>query len=205
MTSKVQLFNQVLLDFGFDRIDDPDSPEREAVILRELYPRARDEVLSLRHWACATRRSDLAVVVEDHPTHEWGFCYQLPVSDKWIEVQAILSRDNQYYEIVGAPWIIEGNRLYTNERRVAIRYTARIEVPEMHHHVVSLLQAKLAMFSAIPLKESVTLAREMQMKFENTLLDAAHFETKVSGSRVGGDRPRSKVAGGTGTKRYHRS
>lgn len=207
MTSKVELFNRVLLDFGFARIDDPDDPGYEATVLRELYPRARDEVLMARPgvgWACGIRRAELAQVVEENPLHNWDFVYQLPVQDKCLEVLALLDGRGQYMELDGALWVTEGERLYTTEPYVAIRYMARIEVKEMAPHVVQMLTSRLAMRAATPLKDSLQLRQMMEADYERIFLEAGAQETRLAQSRMASDRPRSKIMGGHGRQRFHR-
>lgn len=207
MTSRVELFNRVLLDFGFARIDDPDDPGYEATTLRELYPRARDEVLTSRPgigWVSGIKRAVLAVVAEAEPLHDYSFAYQLPVQDKCLEVLDLLDAGGQFIPLDGAHYIVEGGRLYTNERNVAIRYMARIDVNEMAPHLVQILTARLSMRAAVPLKESMGLRQQMEADYERLYLEGCAIDDRVRGSRMMADRPRSRIGGGMGRQRFRR-
>lgn len=205
MTSRVELFNRVLFRFGFGRIDDPDAADHEVVVLNEFYPQARDEVLMLRPWSCSIMRRKLALIAEDDPRHAWEFVYQLPVDDYCLEVLALLDASGEWNEIGRAEYEIEaGHRLYTNERSIGVRYVSRIDVHQMDPHVVSVMIAKLAVHTAIPLKESVELDREMRAVFENAFVDASATENRIKGTHRLGDIPRSKVGGGTAKTRFHK-
>lgn len=205
MTSRVELFNRVLFRFAFGRIDDPDAADHEVIVLNEFYPQARDEVLMLRPWSCSIKRRKLALIAEDNPKHAWKFVYQLPVDDYCLEVLALLDSSGEWFELDRADYEIEaGDRLYTNQRSVGVRYVSRIDVHQMDPHVVSVMIAKLAVHTAIPLKESIELDREMRAVFENTFVDASATENRIKGTHRLGDVPRSKVAGGTAKTRFHK-
>ena len=207
MTTRVELFNRVLLDFGFNRIDDPDSNEREAVVLRELYPRARDDVLMLRPWSCSIRRATIQEVATNSKLVPWAHTYQLPVQPKCRVVIGLLSKNvgpTGDYQEGEVEYVVENDKLLTDEPLVGVRYVAEIDIHEMAFHVASVLTAKLAVLAAVPLKESLSLQERKIVEFQQVYMDASLAEDRIMGPFGSGDNARSKIAGGTGDSRFHR-
>ena len=207
MTTRVQLFNRVLMDLGFGRIDDPDSNEHEVIILRELYPRAKEDVLMLRPWSCSIRRAVVQQVAVDNKLVPWAYVYQLPVSPKCRLVEGLISKDigaaGNYTER-GMDYVVEGDKLMTDDPLHGVRYAADIDVHEMDAHVVNVLTARLAVLAAVPLRESLQLQQQKMQEYQSVYMSACGVEDRLTGPFGDGDNSRSNIGDGTQRQRHHR-
>jgi len=199
--TRIELFNQVLIALGFARRDDPDDGSEEFLILNELYPLVRDEILR-RPWSCAVRRMEVHELADPDPLARWKHVYQLPVDPKCLEILELLFEDN---EPVDVRYEVEGDKLYVDEPVKAVRYVAQIDVWDMDPHVAHLMMVRLTMRATFPLKGDQRRTMMLREEWEQAFAEANQKEIRVRGPGFTGDKPRSKIMSGTSSKRYHRS
>jgi hypothetical protein len=174
MPSKAGIFNRALYEIGAGRVPDPDSSTDErAIVLNDLYPQVKDEVLQAHDWACATFRKRLAQVSGN--LTPFDYAYALPTDPLFLRLQALLEAERETYEeLTTAKWRIEGNTLYCDYSELAIRYTGRItQEGNLHPHVAEVIAYALAAQAAMPLQESPQMQTSLVQYYQSTALPIA--------------------------------
>ena len=172
--SLTALFNQVLARIGEKRINDANDTGDSATVLRDEYGQAKDQLLSMYPWACATRRVALAQKSGTNLT-AYEYMFQIPVD--CITVQALL--DGETYEPVPFDCRIEGDTLYCNMENPVIKYTHRIRAYEMSPLLVEALVLLLAHKVAWRITQSVDIESDMWGRYQVALADAMNDEGKT--------------------------
>lgn len=172
--SLTALFNQVLARIGEKRINDANDTGDSASVLRDEYGQAKDQLLAMYPWRCATRRVALAQKAGTNMT-AYEYMYQVPVD--CITVQALL--DGETFEPVPFDCRIEGDTLYCNMDNPVIKYTHRIRAYEMNPLLVEALVLLLAHKVAWRITQSVDIENDMYGRYQVALGDALNEEGKL--------------------------
>lgn len=165
------LFNQVLARIGEKRITDANDTGDSATVLRDEYPQALDQILSVYPWTSATRRKALAQKTGDNFT-TYEYMFQIPTD--CISVQALIDGDSK--DILPYDCIIEGDTLYCNTENLVIRYTKRIEFYEMDSLLVEAFVLLLAHKVAWRITQSVDIENDMYGRYQVALQEAANAD-----------------------------
>lgn len=108
--SNVTICNAALAMLGEQTIASLDEPTNRARLCKDLYSQARQMLLRLHPWNCATKRVLLAPLV-DKPAFGYGNQFQLP--DDFLRVQSVNAQD----------YVIEGKKLLASEPEIQLIYT----------------------------------------------------------------------------------
>lgn len=160
------LVNQALRRIGDERINDILDSDETAVVANELWPQTRDEVLSEHEWRVAMTRRALAELSIDNLTI-YEYAYQLPTDPYCLRVLTLLdAAGGTYRELgAGAPWMVEGRVLYTDEKTAAIKYIARVtEVSQYDPLLTEAMALRLASKMAFKITQSKEVENDMYQK-----------------------------------------
>jgi hypothetical protein len=130
MPSKTEICNLAISHTGSGKaIDDFDTDSsEEAVVCRRHYATVRDMVLRDFQWPFARKNVALALV-EENPTSEWYYSYQLP-ADSLLFVKILSGIRNDHSDSV-IPYIFahgtSGTVIYTDRQEAEAMYIARID------------------------------------------------------------------------------
>lgn len=108
--SNVTICNAALAMLGEQTIASLDEPTNRARLCKDLYEPARQMLLRMHPWNCATKRVLLAPLV-DKPAFGYGAQFQLP--DDFIRVQSVNTQD----------YVVEGQKLLASESEIQLIYT----------------------------------------------------------------------------------
>lgn len=168
MADITQICNLALGKLGAERIMSIEDSSQPARFCKLFYEQTRDEMLQAHAWNFANKRAILSRL-SDAPVFGWGCQYQLPV-----DCLRVLQLNG--FEPSQAPgnFVIEGNRLLTDQDSAQILYIAQVTDSTVFSAMfVEALAAKLAFKLAKPLTGSATLAQEHLQEFERILKGAA--------------------------------
>ena len=115
MASAISLANQALLKLGATRINTFEDTKIEAVVIKEFYEPAYLWMLAQYPWSFAMKSQTLARTITP-PDEEYEYGYALPEDFVWIQRTFPISN----FKIVG-------RELHTNEQKIAIKYSQRID------------------------------------------------------------------------------
>lgn len=154
--------NIALVKIGVDPISDINDPtNKPSRTCLALWEGNRDAVLEATKWKCASKRAELTQL-EDAPLFDWDYQYQLPAD----YIRMIAAKDN-------IPYLIEGDKLLSDEEEVFIRYVYRLTTTGSYHPtLIEAMAARLASELAIPLKASPALRASMFQEFQLILTTA---------------------------------
>lgn len=162
MASQTGICNIALISIGMDPISSiNDSDSKPARSCLALWDATRDAMLEAAKWRCASKRAELSQL-ETTPDFDWDYEYQLPTDF----IRMIATKDN-------TPYLIEGDKLLSNEAEVYIRYVYRLTTTGSYSPGMAMALAKLlASNLAVPLKGSKTLRESMYQEFQIALTQA---------------------------------
>jgi len=159
MASEVDVCNLALAHLGDEAtvssINPPEGSVQAAHCAR-FYPIARDALLEMHNWGFATRRAQLAQLVNDRA--EWLFAYALPSSTlRALSVLPPGATDElvasgvyapQKYTIAASP---SGKVLYTNQENAILLYTtAALDITQFSPLFITTVSWYLASMLAGP-------------------------------------------------------
>lgn len=122
MATTVQICNLALARVGEVRgITSLTDGTEAANLCNLLYTDIAEEVMGEGEWTCCISRDTLVKTINT-PDHEFGSEYQLPTNPR------ILKLINVYNErVLELKYTVEGDKLYTNEGEVSIKYIGFLE------------------------------------------------------------------------------
>lgn len=125
----VELANMALTKLGEARISSLTESSEAAVLCNQFYGKARDAILEVYDWSCASERQQLAEVAGD-TLSQYEYRYQLPTDPKCLVPRQLLdcSETDKWYAS-DQPYEIHGEYLYTDLDDAGLRYTARLTSP----------------------------------------------------------------------------
>lgn len=201
--TEVQLVNMALHRLGVERISSLSDNNKRAVVMNDLYPLVRDELLESGFWNFAMKRVELVKDVTA-PDFGWKASYALP-SD-YIRMYNISSSTSkggfgnlpEYFPVgfnTDPDFVIEGDKLLTDLSKVYCIYASRETDPDVFSAGFrKALYLKLAAEAAYSLVQdrnlSESLTNEAQLWLEevrsrdsmndNDPFDQPEFESLVA-------------------------
>lgn len=155
MSSEVEICNLALGYVGVAReIDALDEGSTEADQCRRFYAPTRDEVLRRYAWPFASKVQALALIAEN-PNDDWAFSYRYPTDC----LRALRLVTGTRAETAPPPFELghdaAGKVIYTDQADAVLKYTRRIEDPELFDPAfVEAVAWRLGGKLAIPLSRS---------------------------------------------------
>lgn len=144
----LQIANTALARINVPMLDSLDQGDATAMLCNQLIPVAAGEVLSVRPWRCARKRTVLPALA-DPPAFGYTHAFVLPAD--FIQVVSVMDLDNE-------EWAIEGDRILADTDALSMIYTAfPAEARGLSPYIVSAIAARLAA------KLSITLTSDTGM------------------------------------------
>lgn len=172
------LANSALAQIGQTAITTIDDENvKAAVVCKQFWRLAADEVLRQHRWNSASKRATLAAVVAPA---EWGykFAYQLPAD--FIRMMELngeqVDASEEFFEI-------EGSVIKTDASKADIRYIRQLPVSSMDASLFEVVACKLASKIAIPLAANPSLQIQALNLMERALGAARKVDAIETGSR----------------------
>lgn len=178
MTTDTDLANAALAMLGempITSIDDTGS--KPARVCKQFVEAAKDEVLRLGRWNCATKR---VALVEATPVPISGFEHKFTLPADLIRILEINGEQtedsSEYFER-------EGNLLLINEPTVTLRYVARVAISECDPLLQEAMAVRLAGKVCVALTGSGEKTALMTQLFYKALAEARQVDSQETGSR----------------------
>lgn len=171
VTSVTQILNSALIKLGAERIISEDDGSTRARIVKEQYPKIRDQLLRSHPWAFARARASLALV-DPVPANVWDYdyVYQLP-NDCLRVIQTNLCDDDA--------WAIEDRYLLCNVSEVKIRYIKKVtDVAKFDDNFCEVLAWALAADIVYALTQSTSREENAKSIYEKMLMEARSFNAQ---------------------------
>lgn len=173
MTSIVSICNLALTNIGKQTISSLTETGAEARACNQLYGITRDMLLQSYPWRFALKTASLAEITNIH-NKTWGYSFIRP-SD-CLKVLYVKTEACPFDAVsaAGTPYMIEGDRVFTNINPCFLHYVAKLEDPTRFPPMfVDTLSWHLAARLAMPLTrdpkvraDAYQLARAMQAQAE---------------------------------------
>lgn len=183
VTSVTQIQNSALIKLGAELINSEDDSSKRARLLKEQYPKVRDDLLRGHPWKFARTRVELTPI-DPIPTgygdFDYDFVFQLP-SDCLRVIDTNLC-DSE-------PWDIEDRYFLSNQSPVIIKYIKQVtNVTKFDDNFCEVLAWALAADIAYALTQNVSREQEAKKSYEAKLREARSFNGQQGSSpRISGD------------------
>ena len=160
--------SNALLLIGDEPISAFTEPGAGATAMANLYPTTYEEVLSEHPWTFAFKEQELNKLTQtpDELTN-FSTAYQLPTD--YIRVWNLMPNAN--YTIVG-------DKVYSNENRLFLRYIYKVAESALPPHFVKAMEYKLASEAAISVTEDEGKAQFYERKYLNQLARARNIDSQ---------------------------
>ena len=146
MASQVEICNMALLQLGAARINSISDNSDEARLCSAFYNQTVDLVSVDGKWPTTITRQDLSQT-DNTPEFDFTYEYQLPTVPFCLSVVSI-DGDVEY--------VIEGDKLLTDESTASIKYIARLTNPQAYGpHLTQAIVNKLTATLAYPISAQV--------------------------------------------------
>jgi hypothetical protein len=166
--SEVSICNSALRAVGAERINSLAEDNKRAIVCAEQYPNTRKHLIRSGKWNFATKRVELASTVNT-PSFEYTYEFQLP-SD-CLKVLRLEQEDVKY--------VIEGNKLLTNETSIKIKYISDVTDTDLFPSDFSeVLALKLACDICMQLTQDRLLKRDLLAELQVLLADARSMDAQ---------------------------
>jgi hypothetical protein len=177
-SSVTTICNQALSRIGSKAILDIEDESEEARECKLNYASSRDAILRSARWNFATRRETLSELVPP-PKFGWAKRFQLPV-----DCLRILQLNGWEEWQQPARWESEGKELLTDDDVANIKYTARIEDPNLYDALfIDAFACHLASKIAKKITGSSTIAAEQLQMLKGMLAPEARRIDAQEGRR----------------------
>ena len=121
MPTKTDIANIALAKFREGRITNIESnTDSVAVVMNDQYDHALELLLEEHRWNFAGKRVTLTQV-SDKPPFGWDYKYQLP-----SDIIRLKDVNGEDVEASSRHYVVEGDKLLTNDKTVTITYTAKV-------------------------------------------------------------------------------
>ena len=168
MTSLVDIVNRALDYLGQQTLMSFDQPGPDAARIRRIWPQVRDSVLREHPWKCATRRGKLNDL-KGGPLFGFRHRYQLPP-----EFLRLVDTEPEDARVA-----VEGDSLLSDAKPLSIAYVAKVEDPTKYDSLLSeCLSIKLAAELCFGVTASVSLAQQLEEKYQRRLRDARGYDAR---------------------------
>jgi hypothetical protein len=164
--STVDIVNTALDYIGQKTLTSMDEADPLAEKARRLWPIALDDVLRAHFWKCAQARANLERLAE-RPAFGFKHYYQLPPDF----VRLVRTEPGD------AVISVEGNRLMTDEDKIAIAYVKRLTDPTLYDATLrQCLALKLAQMLSFGGTASTAMSQEMEARYRDKLREARGYD-----------------------------
>jgi hypothetical protein len=171
--SETAIANSALAKIGSARVISLNDDSTEARLLKEQYPKVRDDLLRSHPWNFAIVRTTLAALTT---APSWGFSRQFQVPADCLRVLDIDAQDLQ--------WEREGNIIVSDATSIGIRYVKKVtEVGNFDACFSEALATKLAADICFALTQSTTLKELLMKEFEKKVREARSFDGQEGGPK----------------------
>lgn len=161
MDSETHIANIALMRIGQSTIADINDTDTLARKCKLAYDSARDSVLAMHPWNCATKRVSLATVAA--PAFGYSTAFQLPTD--YLRIIELNEQCSDYR--------IEGDKLLTDDSTGELVYTSRLEdVAKMDPLLKEAICWKLTTDLSRVLKNSEQTTASSEQRFAETMADA---------------------------------
>lgn len=175
--SALVLCSRALLKIGAQPVASLDEGTAEAEVAANLYPGARDALLSAYPWSFATGQMELPRLVET-PHADHAHAFQLP-ADFLRVLSAGEGRAGR-----GLEYRLHESRLHADAPRVTLTYVFRPSEAEFPAFFAAALVARLAAEFCIPLTESTSRAEMLHRLAEAEFRSARLTDSQQHTSRA---------------------
>ena len=149
--SDIALCSRALIRIGAASVSSFDDGSLEAEVAANLYPSARDAMLSAHPWSFATGQTALPRLVAE-PLADYAFAFQLPVDFLRALSAGVAGRGR------GIAYRIAENRLHADADEIALTYIFRPAESAFPPFFDQALIARLSAEFCLPLTENATRA-----------------------------------------------
>jgi hypothetical protein len=168
-SSPVSICNSALIKVGADRITSLTEDTQRARLVNEQYNKCRKELLRSHPWNFATKRTELAALVQE-PEYEYSYQFQLPA-----DCLRVL-KTNLYSD---EPFKIEGRLLLCDSNTIKILYIKdETDTSKFDASFDETLALRIAADIAYTLSGSATLANGLMEAYKYSLKDARSFDAQ---------------------------
>jgi len=162
MASQIGICNLALIRMGGPPITSLDDGSKIANTFKAIWDTVVDIVLRDHPWNFAIARSNMTLLAE---TPTWGFTYVFQLPTDCLRILGIGDSDNVDINPL-LVYKIEGQKLYTDESAVYLKYVQRItSIGTFDARFASALASRLAMETAIYLTQKPEVKSQMQKEY----------------------------------------
>ncbi len=166
--SEVSICNSALREVGAEMITSLTEDNKRAIVVNEQYHKSRKHLLRSSKWNFATKRVALASTINT-PAFEYAYEFQLP-SD-CLKVLRLEDEDIAY--------VIEGNKLLTNESSIKIKYISDVQDTTLFpSDFAEVLALKIAVDICMSLTQDRLLKRDLLAQLDVLLADARSMDAQ---------------------------
>lgn len=170
-TSETSIANSALMKLGADRIVSLTDDTREARIMKEQYPKVRDDILRGHPWNFALVRVVIAPLTT---APDWGFSYQYELPSDCLRLLNV--------DVPGTEWQLEGRIIVTDAAELGIRYIRKVtETGLFDSNFSEALACKLAADCCFAITQSTTLKDGLMKEYLQRIREARSFDGQESG------------------------
>ncbi len=183
VTTVTQIQNSALIKLGAELINSEDDENKRARLIKEQYPKVRDDLLRAHPWKFARTRVELAPIdpiPDEYSSFDYDYVFQLP-SDCLRVIGTNLCDTDQ--------WDVEDRFFLANTTPVIIKYIKQVtNVTKFDDNFCECLAWALAADIAYALTQNVARETSAQASFKAKLAEARSFNAQQgSGPRVSAD------------------
>jgi hypothetical protein len=173
VTAEVQIMNSALVKMGAERISSPDDNNSRALLMREQYPKLRDQLLRSHPWKFATKRTQLGVISPKPDGYlEWSYVFQLP-SDNLRILNLVNVSPYECWDTEGTDYLL------TNLSEITIRHLYRVtDVTKYDDNFCEVLAWGLACDTAFAVTGKKDLVASLQVIYQKHLAEARSFNAQ---------------------------
>ena len=165
---KVTICNNALIRIGAGMINSIDNDTvKEAILCKQIYPLALEELLCQHQWQFAMRTVALNIVVDPTFVSTYPYVFQIP-SDCLLVVQCTAQN-----------YVITGNKLETANKEVTLRYVARVDNPlHMPAYFREALVLVLALKLCTAITDNATMYQQLYPEAQAAVVKARFLDDK---------------------------
>jgi hypothetical protein len=164
--STVDIVNTALDYIGQNPLVSLEQASPLAEKARRMWPLALDEVLRAHVWKCAGARARLVELAEKPA---FGFARQFQLPPDFVRLIGVQPKDARVR--------LEGRRVLTDEKTLAIAYVKRLEDPTLYDATLrQCLALKLAAMMSYGATASTALGRELEVIYRDRLREARGYD-----------------------------
>lgn len=168
----LHVYNSALAPLGARVLTSVDEDCHTGELCRALWPFARNAILIRHEWGCAIKRAELMRLAET-PAYEYSYYYQLPA-----DCLRVLNTSDEY------PYMVEGDRLLSDEAECKIRYIAQIEnTGAFDPWLLDAMVARLSFELSYAMMANASMTQKLEETAAQKLIHAMGMNTTEAISR----------------------